>query len=275
MRDFNQKVIVITGAGSGIGRELARQLAARGAILALNDINEVDLSATWDELPETARGLQRVFDVGDRQAVEDFAPAVRKALGRVDVVINNAGFSVRQQPVMYTSVEDYERTLQVNLWGVIYGSLAFLPFLREQREASLVNISSVFGLFAFPGSASYNVSKFAVRGFTESLRVEMGKLLHICCVHPGGIATNIHRNVEMEEGEDRQRFIRNFEKQAKTTAAEAARQIIVAIENENSRLLIGRDAYWIDKVTRLLPANYERVLARWFKPEQFMGRGKS
>ncbi len=275
MRDFNQKVIVITGAGSGIGRELARQFAARGAVLALNDIRETDLSATWSELPEAARGLQRAFDVGDREAVENFATAVHDSLGRVDVVINNAGFSVRQQPVMYTPVEDYERILQVNLWGVIYGSLAFLPFLREQRAASLVNISSVFGLFAFPGSASYNVSKFAVRGFTESLRVEMGKLLHICCVHPGGIATNIHKNVEMEEGEDRQRFLRNFERQAKTTAAEAARQIIVAIEKEKPRLLIGRDAYWIDKVTRLLPANYERVLARWFKPEQFMGRERS
>lgn len=270
MRDFHGKVIVITGAGSGIGRELARQFAGRGAVLALNDIREADLAVTWNELPESARGLQRTFDVGDRQAVEDFATAVRHHLGRVDVVINNAGFSVRQQPVAYTPVEDYERTLRVNLWGVIYGSLSFIPYLREQREASLVNISSVFGLFAFPGSGPYNVSKFAVRGFTETLRVEMGQLMHVCCVHPGGIATNIHRNVEMEEDDARQRFIRNFEKQAKTTAAEAARQIIVAIEKEKPRLLIGRDAYWIDKFTRLLPANYERVLARWFKPRDFL-----
>ncbi len=273
MRDFNGKVVVITGAGSGIGRELARQLAARGAVLALNDLQAGELAATWAELPGAARGLHRAFDVGDRQAVQDFATAVRDTLGRVDVVINNAGFSVRQQPVAHTRVEDFERTLRVNLWGVIYGSLAFLPYLREQREASLVNISSVFGLFAFPGSGPYNVSKFAVRGFTETLRVELGQLMHICCVHPGGIATNIHRNVEMEEGEERQRFLRNFEKQAKTTAAQAAHQIITAIEKEKPRLLIGRDAYWIDKITRLLPSNYERVLARWFKPKEFLARG--
>jgi butyryl-CoA dehydrogenase len=169
-------------------------------------------------------------------------------------------------------VEDYERTLRVNLWGVIYGSLAFLPYLREQPEASLVNISSVFGLFAFPGSAPYNVSKFGVRGFTETLRVEMGKLMHICCVHPGGIATNIHRNVEIDDPQEREQFIRNFERQAKTTAWEAARQIIRGIEREKPRVLIGRDAYWIDKITRLMPARYERVLARWFNPEKFLAR---
>ena len=264
--------MVVTGAGSGIGRELAWQLAARGAVLALNDLRGGPLADTWAELPERARGLQRVFDVGDRVAVQDFANDVHDALGRVDVVINNAGFSVREQPVMYTRLEDYERTLRVNLWGVIYGSLAFLPYLREQSEASLVNVSSVFGLFAFPGSGPYNVSKFGVRGFTETLRVEMGGMLHVCCVHPGGIATNIHRNVEIEDPAERERFIRQFERQARTTAFEAARQIIRGIERERPRVLIGRDAYWIDKVTRLLPSRYERVLARWFDGERFLTR---
>ncbi len=275
MKDFKGKVVVITGAGSGIGRELAWQLAARGAILAINDLKGEALAETWAELPERTRGLQRVFDVGDRKAVQDFANAVKESLGRVDVVINNAGFSVRQQPVAYSRIEDYERTLRVNLWGVIYGSMAFLPYLREQPEASLVNVSSVFGLFAFPGSGPYNVSKFGVRGFTETLRVEMGKLMHICCVHPGGIATNIHRNVEIEDPEERDRFIRTFEKQANTTAWQAARQIIRGIEREKPRVLIGRDAYWIDKVTRLMPARYERVLARWFNPEKFLAQPKS
>ena len=272
MKDFRGKVVVITGAGSGIGRELAWQLAARGAVLALNDLRGGPLAETWAELPEAARGLQRAFDVGDRAAVQDFANAVYDALGRVDVVINNAGFSVRQQPVLYTRVEDYERTLRVNLWGVIYGSLAFLPYLRERPEASLVNVSSVFGLFAFPGSGPYNVSKFGVRGFTETLRVEMGKLLHVCCVHPGGIATNIHRNVEIADPAERERFIRTFERQARTSAWAAARRIIRGIERREPRVLIGRDAYWIDKITRLLPGRYERVLARWFKPEQFLAR---
>ncbi|WP_116107302.1 SDR family NAD(P)-dependent oxidoreductase [Lewinella sp. IMCC34191] len=272
MKDFKGKVVVVTGAGSGIGRELAWQLAARGAVLAINDVKGEPLAETWAELPERTRGLQRVFDVGDRQAMQDFANAVKDGLGRVDVVINNAGFSVRQQPVAYSRIEDFERTLRVNLWGVIYGSLAFLPYLREQPEASLVNVSSVFGLFAFPGSGPYNVSKFGVRGFTETLRVEMGKLMHICCVHPGGIATNIHRNVEIEDPQEREQFLRNFERQAKTTAWEAARQIIRGIEREQPRVLIGRDAYWIDKITRLLPGRYERVLARWFQPEKFLAR---
>jgi butyryl-CoA dehydrogenase len=271
MKDFNDKVAVITGAGSGIGRELALQLARRGAVLALNDWNETTLGETWAALPEPARGLKRAFDVGDREAMYAFATAVGEQLGRVDIVVNNAGMSVRQQSVASLPLEDYERTLNVNLWGVIYGTYAFLPHLRERApEASLVNISSVFGLFAFPGSAPYNTSKFAVRGFTETLRVELGKLMHVCCVHPGGIATNIHRNVEIDNPEERERFIRNFEKQAITTAPEAARKIIRAIEGRKQRLLIGRDAYWIDKVTRLLPASYERVLARWFKPERFM-----
>ncbi|PPK87290.1 butyryl-CoA dehydrogenase [Neolewinella xylanilytica] len=275
MKDFKGKVVVITGAGSGIGRELAWQLAARGAVLAINDLKGEALAETWAELPERTRGLQRAFDVGDRDAMQRFANDVKDGLGRVDVVINNAGFSVRQQPVAYSRVEDYERTLRVNLWGVIYGSLVFLPYLREQPRASLVNISSVFGLFAFPGSGPYNVSKFGVRGFTETLRVEMGKLMHICCVHPGGIATNIHRNVDIEDPRERDQFIRNFEKQAKTTAWEAARQIIRGIERENPRVLIGRDAYWIDKITRLMPARYERVLARWFNPEQFLARRRN
>ena len=270
MKDFKGKVVVITGAGSGIGRELAWQLAARGAVLALNDLKDDALEETWAELPERTRGLRRAFDVGDRAAVQDFANAVKDELGRVDVVVNNAGFSVRQQPVVYSRVEEYERTLRVNLWGVIYGSLAFLPYLREQPDASLVNISSVFGLFAFPGSGPYNTSKFAVRGFTETLRVEMGNRMHVCCVHPGGIATNIHRNVEIDDPRERERFIRTFEKQAKTTAAEAARQIIIGIEKRKPRVLIGRDAYWIDKVTRLLPSRYESVLARWLDRDRFL-----
>lgn len=270
MKDFNGKVVVITGAGSGIGRELARQLARRGAVLALNDVKADALAETWAELPEAARGLHRAFDVGDRSAMQGFANAVGDALGRVDVVINNAGFSVRQQPVIHSRVEDYERTLRVNLWGVIYGSLAFLPYLRQAPAGSLVNISSVFGLFAFPGSGPYNVSKFAVRGFTETLRVEMGPLLHVCCVHPGGTATNIHRNVEIDDAAERERFIRNFEKQAHTTAEEAARQIIRGIERRSPRLVIGRDAYWIDKITRLLPARYEQVLTRWLNRDRFL-----
>ena len=262
---------MITGAGSGIGRELSRQFARRAAILVLNDRDESALEATWAELPRTTRGLRRAFDVSDRDEMESFARETRQTLGRVDVVINNAGMSVRQRPAANVDTDAYARVLDTNLWGTINGTLAFMPYLRERQEASLVNVSSVFGLIGFPGSAPYNVSKFAVRGFTETLRVEFGKKLHVCCVHPGGIATNIHRNVEMEEGPERRNFIRNFEKAAKTTPERAAKRILYAINKKKSRLLIGRDAFWIDKFTRLLPASYERVLLRWYDAEKFLG----
>lgn len=276
MSNYKNKVVVITGAGSGIGQELAMQFAAKGAILALNDWNEEALNQTWEILPEEARGQKAAFDVGDRQSVEGFAQRVRKGLGRVDIVINNAGMSVQQTPVIYSEVEQYERVIQINLWGVIYGSLAFLPYLRERDEGGcLVNISSVFGLFGFPGSAPYNVSKFGVRGFTETLRVEMRSTnLQVVCVHPGGIKTNIAENIEYDSEAEKKRFVNTFNKQAKTTAAEAARVIIDGISRGRSRVLIGSDARFIDKITRLMPASYERILTRWLKPERFLAPPK-
>ena len=271
MKDFTNKVVVITGAGSGIGRELAVQFASRGAVLALNDWKQEGLDETWNLLPPANRGYQERFDVGDRAAMEAFAESVVRELDRVDVVINNAGFSVKQTPAIRSTIEDYEKTLRVNLWGVLYGSYSFLPHLRARPEASLVNISSIFGIYAFPGSAPYNVSKFGVRGFTETLRVEMrGTPLHVACVHPGGIRTNIHKNVEIEDPKERERFIRNFEKKSPTTAARAAEVIIAGIEKKKGRILIGKDAWFVDKVVRMLPAKYETILTRWLDPRKFM-----
>lgn len=261
MQNFQKKVIVITGAGSGIGQELAVQFAAKGAILALNDLREETLAETWEKLPESARGYMEAFDVGDRVAVEKFAASVRKALGRVDLVVNNAGFTLAINPIIHSAVEDYEKVLRVNLWGVIYGSLAFLPHLREHGEGCLVNISSVFGLMGFPGQAPYNVSKFGVRGFTETLRVEMkGTGLQVVCVHPGGIRTNIANYSEGGDAAATARFAKTFDKTAKTTAAEAANVIITGVERGKNRIPIGADARFIDRITRLLPASYERIL---------------
>ncbi|MEM9526824.1 MAG: SDR family oxidoreductase [Bacteroidota bacterium] len=275
MSIFNKKVVVITGAGSGIGQELAMQFAAKGAILALNDWKEEALNETWEIIPDSARGIKAAFDVGSREAVENFASQVRKALGRVDAVINNAGMSIPQNPIIYSEVEDYEKVLQVNLWGVIYGSLAFLPHLREREGSFLVNISSVFGLMGFPGSAPYNVSKFGVRGFTETLRVEMRSTgLRVVCVHPGGIKTNIAKNIEYEDAAEKERFVKNFEKQAPTTAAQAASTIIRGMEKGRSRITIGKDASFIDKITRLMPETYEKILAKWLKPEKFLAEQK-
>lgn len=273
MQDFKNKVVVITGAGSGIGRELATQFAAKGAVLALNDWNADALAETWEMLPEAAQGYFSAFDVGDREKVEKFAGATRKALGRVDVVLNNAGMSLEPNPVIYSEIEEYEKVIRVNLWGVIYGSLAFMPHLREDKGGCLVNISSVFGLMGFPGTAPYNVSKFGVRGFTETLRVEMrGTNLQVVCVHPGGIRTNIASNVEFKKDKDKERFVRNFEKSTPTTAAEAASIIIRGIEKGKNRITIGKDARFIDRITRLMPATYERILAKWLKPEKFLAK---
>lgn len=271
MRDFREKVIVITGAGSGIGQELAIQFAAKGAILALNDWSERALNDTWDILPQSSRGIQKAFDVGDRKAVESFAQTVRKELGRVDVVINNAGMSLPPNPIIYSEIEDYEKVLQVNLWGVIYGSMAFLPSLREGTGGCLVNISSIFGLMGFPGSAPYNVSKFGVRGFTETLRVEMrGTNLQVVCVHPGGVRTNIINNVDFKDEKERARTVKQFNKQTPTMPDQAASTIIRGIEKGKSRVTIGKDASFTDRITRLMPETYERVLAKWFDSEKFL-----
>ncbi|MEM6769521.1 MAG: SDR family oxidoreductase [Bacteroidota bacterium] len=271
MQNFRNKVVVITGAGSGIGQELAMQFASRGAVLALNDWNAEALSDTWELLPESARGVQAAFDVGSREAVAAFAANVRADLGRVDVVINNAGMSLPQQPIIYSDVEAYEQVLQVNLWGVIYGSLSFLPALREGDGGCLVNVSSVFGLMGFPGSAPYNVSKFGVRGFTETLRVEMrGTNLQVVCVHPGGIRTNIAKNIKYDDPEEHARFVQQFERQAPTMPDQAAAVIIRGIEKGKSRITIGKDASFIDKITRLMPETYERILAKWLKPDRFL-----
>ncbi len=271
MKDYKEKVVVITGAGSGIGRALALQLAQRGAKLALNDWQAAALEETWALLPVASRGYKAVFDVSERQAVADFATACREELGRIDMLVNNAGMSLPQNPVIYSQIAEYEKVLAVNLWGVIYGSLAFLPALREGQGGTLVNVSSVFGLMGFPGSAPYNVSKFGVRGFTETLRVEMRKTnLRVVCVHPGGIKTNIAKNIPFEDPVYKEKFVRDFDRQAPTTAEKAALVILQGLAAGKTRILIGKDARFIDRITRLLPANYESILTRWLQPDKFL-----
>lgn len=276
MKDFKNKVVVITGAGSGIGRELARQWAELGAILALNDHNDATLEATWAELPEAARGFRRAYDVSDQAATEAFATDVVETLGQVDVVVNNAGMTLPLLPAIRTEAKDYEKVLGVNLWGVIYGTLAFLPALQRQPESCLVNISSVFGLMGAAGQAPYAVSKFGVRGFTETIRVEMeGTGLQAVSVHPGGIKTNIARNIEQTDAAAHERFVKKFDEMAPTTAAVAASTIIKGIRKGKIRILIGSDARFIDRITRLLPSRYQNVLARRLDRARLLNRKRS
>lgn len=258
MKNLTDKVIVITGAGSGIGRALAVQLAGQGATLALNDYNAETLAETVSQLD--GKVSQHVFDVSDKEAFYAFAKDVIQLYGQVDVVINNAGVALGEITVSEVSLEQMEWLMGINYWGVVYGTKAFLPHLLERPEASLVNISSVFGIIGVGTQATYCAAKFAVRGFTEALRMEMriaGSKLCVTSVHPGGIKTNIARSARDEHNPDRKaRSAKSFDKLTRTSAEDAAKTIIRGIKKKKHRVLIGGDARLIDFIARFLPVRY-------------------
>ena len=203
MRSVAGKVVVITGAGSGIGRALAQNLAARGARLALSDVDSAGLAETVATLAE-AEVRSDLLDVRDRAEMARYAASVAEEFGSVDVLINNAGVAMTGS-VLDLDYADLEWVLDIDFWGVVNGTKEFLPHLIASGDGILVNLSSLFGLLAVPGQSAYNAAKFAVRGFTESLRLEMlvtRQPVRVCCVHPGGIKTAIARNARVAEGED-------------------------------------------------------------------------
>ena len=258
------KVVVVTGAGSGIGRALAQQLATKGCRLALSDINAATLAETAALLPQAV--LTQALDVADRTAVYAFAERVHTELGGAHVVINNAGVAV-SQTLENTSYEDLEWLMGINFWGVVYGTKAFLPQLRARGEGAIVNLSSIFGIIAVPTNGAYHAAKFAVRGVTECLRQELhGSGINAISVHPGGIKTNIVRNarlyVDGQGNTDTRRMIDQFQRVARTTPEQAARAIIDGIERERPRVLIGADAKFMERVQRWAPEAYPAVF-RW------------
>lgn len=256
------KIAVITGAGSGIGRALARQLNAEGCKLLISDISEQGLEETVQSLSRKEVLVQsHIMDVSDKSAFQTWARSIADEHGQVDIVINNAGVATGS-PVEESNYEDIEWLMNINFWGVVYGTREFLPLLRQSSQGHLVNISSIFGLVGIPTQSAYNASKFAVRGYTEALRHEMaGSNIHVCCVHPGGIKTNIAHNARMTNTDiSREEATANFDNLANTTAESAAAQIIKAIEKRKKRLLIGMDAKYISILTRLFPVNYARFL---------------
>ena len=263
MQTFRDRVVVITGAASGIGRALACAFAAEGSRLALADVDEAGLAET--ARLAAADCLTEVVDVADRSRVESFAAKVRARFGAAHVVVNNAGVTV-SQTISDTKYEDFQWIMGINFWGVVHGTQAFLPLLRAADEAVIVNVSSVFGLIAFPTQGAYNASKFAVRGFTEALRHECaGTRIRAVCVHPGGIRTNILKNARFYSDafgqSDHARSMAEFERLARTTPERAAQTILDGIRRKKLRILIGADAYLIDWVQRLLPARYMKVVA--------------
>ncbi|TJY62286.1 SDR family NAD(P)-dependent oxidoreductase [Sinimarinibacterium sp. CAU 1509] len=268
MKNFNDKVAAITGAGSGMGRELAVELAARGCHLALSDVNEAGLAETVKLVADSGVKVthQRV-DVADKAAVFAWADTVAKEHGKVNLIFNNAGVALGAS-VEGMRYEDLEWLLNINFWGVVHGTKAFLPLLKASGEGHIINTSSVFGLVGIPSQSAYNAAKFAVRGFTESLRMELdmeGCGVSATSVHPGGIKTNIAKAARMDPsianlGLDKDHASAKFEKAFITTANRAARIIIRAVEKNQRRVLVGPDAHVIDWMVRLMPSGYQTLV---------------
>lgn len=264
VKDFKNKVAVITGAGSGIGRALALELAGHGARLALSDVNTTGVAETA-ALCEKAGAQARhyVLDVADRAAVYAHADQVVADFGQVNLVFNNAGVALTAT-VEEMSWEDFEWIVGINFWGVMYGTKAFLPHLVASGEGHLVNVSSVFGLFAVPTQSAYNATKFAVRGFTEALRQEMklaGHPVGVSSVHPGGIKTNIANNARAAAGHDKDQLASMFAKIATTSPESAAKRILRGVRRDEAKILIGLDAYGLDLLPRALGSWYQPIIA--------------
>jgi NAD(P)-dependent dehydrogenase (short-subunit alcohol dehydrogenase family) len=263
MTDVRGKVAVITGAGSGIGRALAYDLARRGAILAISDVDGTGLAETAKQVRVIGAKVHHArLDVTDRAAVLSYADDVVTEFGTVNIVINNAGIAFTGD-VEQMSFEQIERVIDVDFWGVVNGTKAFLPHLIASGDGHVINVSSVFGLFSVPGQAAYNSAKFAVRGFTEALRQEMAVAKHpvkVTTVHPGGIKTAIARNMTAADGVDIAELARTFDKKlANTSPQKAARIILDGVRKDRARVLVGPDAKVLDVIVRLTGSGYQRM----------------
>lgn len=269
MKNLDDKVAAVTGAGSGIGRALAQRLAGDGCRLALSDVDADGLAETERLLAGRARALTTaVVDVTDEAGMTAWADAVVADHGRANLVFNNAGVAL-SGTVASLSTEDYRWIMGVNFWGVVHGTKAFLPHLERSGEGHVVNISSVFGLTAQPLMSGYNASKYAVRGFTESLRQDL-ELTRSCvsatCVHPGGVRTNIARAARVDEsvaratGKAPDAAARGLERSFITSPTKAADVIVDAVRKDKRRVLVGPDARVFDAMARLAPAGYQRLI---------------
>ncbi|HME46572.1 SDR family NAD(P)-dependent oxidoreductase [Mycobacterium sp.] len=270
MSPFEGKVAVITGAGSGIGRALALNLAEKRAKLALSDIDTEGLAETVRQAEALGAEVKSDrINVAERAAVLAYADAVVAHFGKVNQVYNNAGIAFNGN-VEQSEFKDIERIVDVDFWGVVNGTKAFLPHLIASGDGHVVNVSSLFGLLAVPGQSAYNAAKFAVRGFTEALRQEMLIAKHpvkVTCVHPGGIKTAVARNATFAEGQDGVTLAEVFDKWLLIHSPEmAAESIVTAVRKGRARLVIGAEAKAFDALVRILGPSYQRVTATaWSK----------
>jgi NAD(P)-dependent dehydrogenase (short-subunit alcohol dehydrogenase family) len=268
MRELRDKVAAVTGAASGIGRSLAFALAREGCHLALSDLQEAALVQVAEELrPLGVRVTTAKLDVAERAAVYAWADQVVADHGRVNLIFNNAGVALGAT-VEGVTYEDFEWLMNINFWGVVYGTKAFLPHLKASGDGHVINLSSVFGIVGIPTQGAYNAAKFAVRGFTESLRMELDMMrcgVSATSVHPGGIKTNIARAARLSEsvaavGADPKRAHEKLGAAFRTSPNEAARVILAAVKKNQPRVLVGADAYVIDAAARLLPVGYQAIV---------------
>ncbi|WP_035949961.1 SDR family oxidoreductase [Frankia sp. EUN1f] len=278
MTSIHGKVAVVTGAASGIGRALTLGLASRGARLALADVDDAGLAETAD-LVKAAAGADvpdlhtSHLDVSDRAAVEAFAAEVNARFGTVHQLYNNAGIAGAGTTILDSDWTVFERVLSVNLWGVLHGTKAFLPYLIASGDGHVINMSSLNGFMAQPELGPYCASKFGVRGFTETLRIEMLQGNHpvrVTVVHPGGVKTNIanaaleearRRNLEITDDQVNRARLYN-EKLLRLPAEKAATIILRGVEENRPRILVGTDAKITDAVVRLLPRQYPALAHR-------------
>jgi NADP-dependent 3-hydroxy acid dehydrogenase YdfG len=267
VKTLDDKVVVITGAASGIGRALAVDVARRGALVAISDVDESGLAETVDLVK--AAGAREVhadrLDVADRAAFTAYAAAVAEHFGRVNVVVNNAGVALVGD-VEDLDYPDMDWIIDINFWGVVHGTKELLPHLIASGDGHVVNLSSLFGLLSIPGQSMYNAAKYAVRGFSEALREEMllaGHPVGVTVVHPGGIKTAIARSSRTSSREDRDENARLFdERLAKMEPEEAARIIVEkGILGGKARLLVGLDAHALHHFARLTGSRYQDVVA--------------
>ncbi|GAB6983487.1 SDR family NAD(P)-dependent oxidoreductase [Nocardioides pyridinolyticus] len=267
MKSFDDKVVVITGAGSGIGRALAVDFARRGALLAISDVDDAGLAETVDLVK--GAGVRQVrsdhLDVADRAAFAAYATAIAEHHGRVNVVVNNAGVALAGN-LEDLEYGDMDWIMSINFWGVVHGTKEFLPHLIASGDGHVVNISSLFGLISMPGQSMYNAAKYAVRGMSEALREEMlvaGHPVGVTVVHPGGIKTAIARNARVSAREDKDRTAKLFDqKLAKMTPERAAEIIVRGVQHDKARVLVGLDAHALHTVAKLTGSRYQDIVAK-------------
>ena len=265
MDGFAGKVAAVTGAGSGIGQALALELGRSGASLAISDVDLEGLAHTDEQLTAIGAPVRSDrLDVTEREAFHIYADHINEHYGKVNQIYNNAGIAYTGD-VDITAFKDIERVMDVDFWGVVNGTKAFLPHLVASGDGHIVNISSLFGMLSIPGQAAYNSAKFAVRGFTEALRQEMvlnREPVKVTSVHPGGIKTAIARNGLTAEGVDPAAQSKVFDKRlASTTPQRAAEIILDGVRKNRARVLVGQDAVVIDLLVRITGSHYQRLFA--------------